>query len=314
LFELAGSDYLLTVDYFSNFFEIDLLKNKKGDTVIAKLKAHMSRQGIPDQLMSDNGPPFNSADFRKFADTYEFEHKTSSPGYAQSNGKAENAVKTAKALLRKAKEAQSDPFLALLAWRNTPSENLGTSPAQRLLSRRTKTPLPMVSSLLKPKVVKDVPYKLTRAKAKQQEYYNSSAKELAPLCAGDVVRVKLKDKDRHWTKAKVEGQVDVRSYNIRTEDGRPFRRNRRHLRASKEMYDPHVDQPLPIPMPVVPTTPIEIGSTQETPTIEQATSVAGPETPAQTLKTPIEVTSQSRTTTSSGRRVKTPSYLKDYVQ
>ena len=37
-----------------------------------------------------------------------------------------------------------------------------------------------------------------------------------------------------WKKAQVEDQVDVRSYAVRTEDGRVFRRNRRHLKK----YDP----------------------------------------------------------------------------
>ena len=33
-----------------------------------------------------------------------------------------------------------------------------------------------------------------------------------------------------WKKAQVEEQVDVRSYAVHTEDGRVFRRNRRHLK------------------------------------------------------------------------------------
>ena len=39
-------------------------------------------------------------------------------------GKWKNAVKTAKNLMKKAIDSQSDPYLALLAWRNTPSESV----------------------------------------------------------------------------------------------------------------------------------------------------------------------------------------------
>ena len=67
---------------------------------------------------------------------------TSSPHYAQSNGKAENAVKTAKSLLKKAKLSGSDPLKAILEWRNMPTEGLESSPAQRLMSPRTRTLLP----------------------------------------------------------------------------------------------------------------------------------------------------------------------------
>jgi len=40
-----------------------------------------------------------SHEFKKFAEMYEFDHQTSSPRYSQSNGKVENAVKTAKRLM-----------------------------------------------------------------------------------------------------------------------------------------------------------------------------------------------------------------------
>ena len=37
LFELDGKDYVITIDYFSNFFEIDRLQDKKSKEVIKKL-------------------------------------------------------------------------------------------------------------------------------------------------------------------------------------------------------------------------------------------------------------------------------------
>ena len=50
---------------------------------------------------------------------------------------------------------------------------------------------------------------------------------------------KVKDRDRKWIKATVEDQVDVRSYDVRTEDGRVYRRNRRHLRRRNEPFYPN---------------------------------------------------------------------------
>jgi hypothetical protein len=50
----------------------------------------------------DNGPQFDCSEFRKFASLWEFKHETSSSLYPQSNGKVEQAVKTAKQLMRKA--------------------------------------------------------------------------------------------------------------------------------------------------------------------------------------------------------------------
>ena len=50
----------------------------------------------------------------------------SSPHYPQSNGKAENAVKTVKRLFTKCQESGQSEFLALMDWRNTPTKGLGT--------------------------------------------------------------------------------------------------------------------------------------------------------------------------------------------
>ena len=83
--------------------------------------------------MSDN-IPFSSKEFQDFAKEYEFATEPSSPEYAQSNGKAENAVKTAKMLMKKAAESGNDFYLMLLEWRNMPSEGMDSSPSQRIFS------------------------------------------------------------------------------------------------------------------------------------------------------------------------------------
>ena len=78
LFELKGKQYLVCVDYFSDFYEIDRMKQTKSDDVIYKLKCQFARHGIPNCVITDNGPPFSSKEFTSFAQKYEFEHVTSS--------------------------------------------------------------------------------------------------------------------------------------------------------------------------------------------------------------------------------------------
>ena len=146
-------DYLVVVDYFSNFWQIDHLSNTTVSTIIKKLKCHFARQGIPDIVISDNGPQFACKKFSNFASEWRFEHRPGSPGHQQTNGKAEAAVKEAKRLLQKAKDTKSDLYLAVLAHRNTPTESMGTSPAQRLLGQRCKTQLPTTKEVLKPQSV-----------------------------------------------------------------------------------------------------------------------------------------------------------------
>ena len=327
LFQLNGRDYMVTVDYYSNFFEVDSLTTKTAVEVIRKLKAHLARHGIPDQVISDNGQPFASDNFNEFASTYGFEHVTSSPLYAQSNGKAENAVKTAESLLEKATKSKRDPYLSLLDWRNTPTEGLNSSPAQRLFGRRTKTLLPTSNHLLKPKIPKEVEDKLTLKKAKQAMYYDRGTKELEELLPGDLVRrhpqqSKLR-KRKDWSLARVEGKVDIRSYQVRTEDGRVYRRNRRHLRRTQEttgdsrseMVLPPRPKPScrdpPVKLPVPAATPSTSESHDSPPAAPVQKPPAKPFVPSAQNMQNKQDTSPPVTTTRSGRVVRPPARFAD---
>ena len=234
LFFFDGKDYLVTVDYFSNFSEIDYLQSTDSKAVIKKLKMQFARHGIPCQVISDNGSQFTSRKFKQFMREWDFEHYTSSPHYPKSNGMAESAVKVMKSLLKKSKAAKQDPYLALLNHRNTPSASNGRSPAQRLLSRRTRTLLPCNDFLLQPKIAdpKTEVLKQKVKKGQEAKYYNKTAQKLKPLKEGDVVRLKPYQ-GAEWQKGVVTQRLDQRSYLIES-NHRTLRRNRAQLRQSKE--------------------------------------------------------------------------------
>ena len=233
LFVHNSYDYLLTVDYYSNFFEVDRLSNKRGPEVIHKLKKLISLFGIPDIVMSDNGPPFNGAEFRNFAIEYGFKHRTSSPRFPSSNGLAERCIATAKVLMTKVLESKSDQFLALLDYRNTKTQMFEESPAQRFLGHRTRSSLPIKSSLLTlPNREKNMS-SMRAAKQVQAHYYNRSAHDKPELHRDDTVRVKVDEKS-DWIKGRIAEVLPYRSYKIQTENNRIFRCNRRHIRFSNE--------------------------------------------------------------------------------
>ncbi len=245
IFTFRSKDNLCTVDYYSDYFEVDVLSSKTGEVVIGKLKKHFAIHGIPDVIHSDNGPPFSSPEFSVFTERYEIKHTTSSPKHPQSNGKVENAVKTAKNLLKKSQESGTDYHLTLLIWRNTPTEGLDSSPAQRLFGRRTRTLLPTTTKQLKPNLVPTIRRKESR-KSRQAMYFNRRASKLPTLEQGTIVRVLLdpEAKPKRWHKGKIIKIINQRSYQVELEDGRRFRRNRVHLRTSAESFTPKRNQEL----------------------------------------------------------------------
>ena len=145
LFELKGHPYLLVIDYFSRYVEVAKLSHTTSPDVIVHLQSMFARHGIPEQLISENGPQFSSTSFSKFAEDYGFTHILTSPRYPQANGEVERAVQTVKNLLKKT----PDPYKALMAYRATPLES-GLSPAELLMGRKIRTRIPTSPSNLKP--------------------------------------------------------------------------------------------------------------------------------------------------------------------
>ena len=181
----------MTVDYYSDYYELDKLPSTKAADVIKATKSHFAHHGIPEQLISDNGPRYISDEFKLFAREWDFEHKPVDPYNSQANGKVESAVKKAKRILRKSKKSNSDAFLALLDQHNTPTQDICSSPVQRLMDRRTRTILPTAASLLQPRSINPEQERgrMKEQLAKQLEYYNRNAHDLPALEEGDVVRM-----------------------------------------------------------------------------------------------------------------------------
>ena len=91
MFQLEQTHYLVAVDYFSNFAELDRLENTLAVTVICKVKQHFARHGIPEIVKSDNGLNSVAESFRPLQKAIPASNVK--PTYLQSNRKAENAVK-----------------------------------------------------------------------------------------------------------------------------------------------------------------------------------------------------------------------------
>lgn len=92
LFSWNSDDYIVVVDYYSRYFDLEKLKSTTAAAVILKLKKVFAAHGIPEKVISDIGPQFSSKEFENFARTWDFVHVTSSPHYPQSNGLSEKAV------------------------------------------------------------------------------------------------------------------------------------------------------------------------------------------------------------------------------
>ena len=237
LYSFQGNNFLITVDSFSGYWEVDKLPQTTSPAVIDVTKQHFARYGIPDRVYTDNGPQFDCAEYTRFSKGWQFEHYTSSPYHSQSNGMVEAAVKTAKTLQKKASEAHRDQWLSFLEYRNTPTEGMDSSPVQRLMSKRTKTLLPVAQHLLEPEIQSDVERKLTKKRRKAKKYFDRGCKELPELEIGQPIRLMPSPRDTSgkWRRGVCIKKVAPRSYLVDVK-GSIYRRNRKFLRIAKDRF------------------------------------------------------------------------------
>lgn len=100
-FNYKGFEFVLFVDTYSRWLEVNVLKKKTTEVVICFLKSIMKTFGDMGTLLTDNGPPFNSHAFEEFFSERGI-NLIHSPEYQpQSNGLAERFVQTMKQKLRK---------------------------------------------------------------------------------------------------------------------------------------------------------------------------------------------------------------------
>lgn len=232
IFKFGKDEYVLICDSYSGFFDFEVLRNLTSAEVIRHMKKWFALHGSPKTLETDNGTQYSSAEFRQFASKWGFEHQTSSPTYAKSNGLAERYVQIAKNMLKKCKMDDSDIQLALLNQRNIPRSDKIPSSNSRLMSRVTRSPLPIAEKHLQPKVSQCVHNNLTEARDRQKLYADRQSKVAPNINVGDTIR--LQHGHRDWTAAKVvKATTHPRSFIVERPDGSQLRRNTIHIRPTQ---------------------------------------------------------------------------------
>jgi transposase InsO family protein len=98
----TGEYMIVVIDEYSRYPKVEILTTTSAKAAIPKLDAIFSRQGIPEILKSDNGPPFNGEEFKNFANHLGFKHRKITPYWPRANGEAERFMKTIEKAIRAA--------------------------------------------------------------------------------------------------------------------------------------------------------------------------------------------------------------------
>ena len=240
-------------DYYSLWPEVYLLPSATSDTVIDALKQTFSINGIPEQLVSDNGSQYRSRTFRKFMTAWNVQHTTSSPRYPRSNGLAESMVKSVKKTIKKCVRSKQDIYMGLLILRNSPL-NHGSSSAQLLLNCKLQDNLPKfhLSRPLKPQ--RDLSQERMKSKTVKfpnQKVFNQVTKSW----------FKIQSQKNGHLEGQILRQVAPRLFEVKVDKKTILRRNQQQLYkvfalvSSAKVCLPEVKSSLPPSMPLIPVSP-----------------------------------------------------------
>ena len=122
---LPNGQYLLVItDEYSRYPIVEILDSISARSVIPRFDKVFAEFGIPHELKTDNGPPFNSRDFSDYATHTGFKHRKITPLWPRANAETERFMRTVKKSVKAAsaqgKNWKQEMFRFLLDFRTTP--------------------------------------------------------------------------------------------------------------------------------------------------------------------------------------------------
>lgn len=149
---IKGIMYLIAVDAYSKWVEVFPMKSMNADALEERLREMFSRFGLPEMVVTDNGRSFVSNQIATFLKINGVIHRTSPVAHAQSNGLAENGVKTFKSKIyaemmdRRNDGKPTTTIISryLISYRNTIHSATKETPAKRMLGREIRTTLSLL--------------------------------------------------------------------------------------------------------------------------------------------------------------------------
>ena len=307
--ELPNGKYLLVVvDDYSRYPEVDVVSSTSAKSVIPKLDRMFSQFGVPETVKSDNGPPFNGAEFKQFAEYMGFHHRRITPYWPRANGEVERFMRTLKKHLRTTDvPLKQGLFKFLRDYRATPHTSTKIAPATALFGRPIRVRLPeMVVTPSNDDIIKTH----DDAAKRQMKHFNKDKGKPKPQ-VGDCVIVKRRgyigkytspyDKDPYIVMERKGTMISAE----RPTDGHNVTRNMSEFKSLKHLPAPNVPEAIP-ERSTTANTPDQLPSGTDT-----APEALMPNVDECTPNTPIKPSSNSPRPT---RDRKPPAYLKDFVE
>ena len=244
-----GTYWLVWVDAYSKYAGVHRVKRPDAELTVKTLREVFALFGLPNQLVSDNGPAFIAEEFQEFLRSNGVKHVRSAPYHPQTNGEAERFVQTFKHAMKaddnSVSNAELDRSLQqfLLRYRVTPHATTGRTPSELFLGRKLVT----VLDRLRP----DLRVKVENQMESQQRQRREKGRE-PDFAVGDRVYARFWYGQRRWRKGCIVAVAGPLSYDVQVA-GELHRRHAAQLLHDRVGGDfeeeERVDEPIALPTP-----------------------------------------------------------------
>ena len=221
-----GSMFLVIVDAHSKWPEVFIMSSTTTSKTISRLRQTFAAYGLPEQVVTDNGPQFIAEEFATFLQMNGVKHTKSAPYHPASNGQAERFVQSLKQALKASKNdgrsLDQRLYNYLLTYRSSPHSTTGVAPASLFLNRHVRTKF----DLLKPSVESQVLMKQSLQKA----CHDRRARE-REWDVGQTVLARNLRPGPDWVPATVVEKLGPVTYHVRTQESLLWKRHADQLRS-----------------------------------------------------------------------------------
>lgn len=143
--QLKGKKVFSTLDQASGFWQIPITEESKPFTAFRKLMKIISRYGIPEKILSDQGSEFINSVMNSIYQWLNIKKITTAPYHPQGNGVLERFHRELRAIITKLKEEKGKSWQellpsALFAYRTQIHGGTGTTPFEAFYGRAPNLP------------------------------------------------------------------------------------------------------------------------------------------------------------------------------
>ena len=303
-----GKKVLVGVEAHSKWIEATIMNSTTAAATVKEVRRWFARLGLPETIVSDNGPQFVAEEFFSFLTENGVQHVQTAPYHPSSNGLAERAVQTVKSGVKKMSgDLETRLQKLLMRYRLTLQATTGCAPSDIMMKRRLRSKLDQIRP--------DINWKVRHKQSQMKESHSSKERSLE---VNDPVLVKNFGPGTTHLYGSITHQISPTIFEVTLEDGRAVRRHQDHIRkcwarrknqvsANSDTADKPINLEVLIPQlePKMPETSVA----RPDPTPERAT--LNQESGSQMDKASIETETARR---ESGRARREPAKFKDFVK